>query len=408
MQEIMDLAIVGSGISGLSCALALKDSSPVIYPGKLGGHSRTITAEQVAVDTGFIVFNKRNYPNLTALFDYLQLEIAPSNMSFGVTSAKLEYGTNSLAGLFASKTNLFQPKFHKMLIDILRFNRKAKAYVAQNPAATTAELLTDLKLGEYFTNNYLLAMAAAIWSSPKQKILQFPAATLIKFFDNHGLLTVNEQPQWYTVKGGSQVYVQKIIAELGEKVLQGRAVVALARKPNGIEITDNTGARQIYRQVIMACHSDQALQLLQAPTAAEQAILGAIKYQANKIIVHKDINFMPKRRSAWASWVYLGDQSQLSLTYWMNNLQPLATTQPILVTLNPKTKPDPNLILDEHEFMHPVFDHAAIAAQKRLSEIQGYGGLWFCGAWQGYGFHEDGIASAVRVVESIGGQVPWK
>ena len=416
----MKIAIIGGGIAGLSAAYLLHPYHQItVYEqaASAGGHSRTCslpTADgDVAVDTGFIVYNHRNYPNLSALFDRLHVPVAKSKMSFGISldQGRYEYCTANLAGLFAQPSNLVQPTHWRMLRDIIRFNRQAKAYSIQHPQATLGDCLSDLKLSAGFRQHYLFPMSGAIWSTSAHQIQQMPAKTLIRFFDNHGLLTINRQPQWYTVRGGSQTYVQKLIAGYRSALRYNSKVVQVARTSAGVNVTTADGDTSNYDQVILACHSDQALHIIQAPTAAERAVLGAIRYQPNQVVLHSDQGFMPRRRRAWASWVYLADSTHaepnLSLTYWMNNLQPLGTDQPILVTLNPSQLPDPALIYDTHRFSHPLFDAAAIAAQARLPEIQGHQGIWFCGAWQGYGFHEDGLVSAMAVAQQLGAQIPW-
>lgn len=404
----MSTAVIGSGISGLAASYIFAPKVLYSDENRLGGHSRTIDVDGVAVDTGFIVFNFQNYPHLTALFSKLGINIAKSNMSFGVSNNQIEYGTNNISGLFANKGNLLDHRFYRMLYEILKFNAKARSYVTAKPTATVADLVHDLKLSQYFLDNYLLAMAAAIWSSPKQQILKFPAINLINFFDNHGLLTVNCQPQWYTVNGGSKNYVNKIAQSLTGEIKLNTAVTAITRKQNKVLVTDSTGSVNEFDRVILACHSDQALKLITEPTEIEYNILSSISYQTNKIVVHKDPSFMPKNPKAWASWVYLGEQDNLSLTYWMNNLQPLNTTDNIFVTLNPSRMPKSEFIYDIHEFSHPLFDQAAISAQQQINKIQGTGGVYYCGAWLGYGFHEDGIKSAAELANLLGVDVPWK
>lgn len=418
----MKIAIIGSGISGLGTAYLLHPHHDIcVYEQNdyLGGHSRTLEVTTpdgpVAVDTGFIVFNRRNYPNLCGLFDHLDVPVSESDMSFGVSinNGWLEYGTRRRSNLFAQKRNLLRPEFWQMLRGILHFNKSAPGFLAQYPDASLRECLDHLQLSPWFKDYYLLAMSGAIWSTPVEQMLDFPAATLIRFFDNHGLLTVNDHPQWYTVRGGSREYVRRLIEPFQDKIYLNRGVQNIQRDGSEVTITDVTGKQETYDAAILACHSDQALKLIDNPTEDEQAVLGNIRTQENSVILHSDTSFMPQRRKAWASWVYLSYQQQdtnpaLSLTYWMNNLQPLGTEHPILVTLNPGRKPAPELTHNEHIFHHPVFDRSAIEAQKRLESIQGCSGLWFCGAWQTYGFHEDGFASAVRVAQSLGIQPPWK
>lgn len=404
------LAIIGSGITGLGAAYLLNKQYEIAIFEKnsyVGGHSRTIKVKNSQVDTGFIVFNKINYPNLSALFSELKIPITKSNMSFGLSSDFLEYGTENIASLFAESCNLYNPKFYRMLFDVIKFNNNAKKIVQKHPNILTQDLIKYLKLGDWFSNYYLLAMAAAIWSSPKHQILKFPASTLINFFDNHGLLTINNQPQWYTVKGGSEVYVKILTKEFKDKIRINNEVVNVARVKGGVQITDINGNNEIFDKAIVCCHSDQALKIINNPTQSEKEILSAIRYQTNKVVTHTDSSFMPRNRKAWSSWVYLNDVEQLSLSYWMNNLQQLNTQENIFVTLNPNTMPKSELILDVHKFSHPIFDQAAINAQTRVQTIQGIGGIWYAGAWLKYGFHEDGLASAISAAKMLGAKIPW-
>ncbi len=418
----MKIAIIGSGISGLGAAYLLHKKYDITLYEKnayLGGHSRTLDIpvkdKIIPVDTGFIVFNYRNYPYLTALFEHLNVPIAKSDMSFGVSIQNnyLEYGTQFISNMFAQKRNILRPAFLKMIWDVLRFNRHSHQYCDMDTSISLGQCLDELYMGEWFKQYYLLAMGGAIWSTSPHKMLDFPAKTFIQFFKNHGLLTVNDQPQWYTVKGGSKEYVQRIASHFKEHIKLNCGVKKVIREAHQITLIDEHGEQQAYDQVIFACHSDQVLHLLHNPTHDEQHIIGQIDYQPNTIIVHSDINFMPKRRKAWSSWVYLSEEKEhhhnsVSLSYWMNNLQPLNTDTPIIVTLNPHKKPDADLIYDEYTFEHPVFDEAAIMAQDQLDHIQGKDRLWFCGAWQGYGFHEDGLSSAVQVAQQLDAELPWK
>lgn len=417
----MKIAVVGSGISGLGAAYLLDPYHDITVYEKnayIGGHSRTAMAKtpegDIPVDTGFIVFNHKNYPHLTALFKQLGVPTAKSDMSFGVSIEHgwLEYGTRKLADLLAQKSNLLRPAYYNMLSDILRFNKEAHRYLEQETMLSLGELLDEMKMGAWFRDYYLLAMGGAIWSTPVAKMLDFPALTFLRFFDNHGLLTVNDQPQWHTVIGGSKEYVKRISAPFKDHIKLNCGVKTIKRRKKGVEIHDTEGKKKVYDQVILACHSDQALSMLEKPSKAEKEILGSIRYQPNEMILHRDISFMQKRRNAWSSWVYLSDkqkdeQPNVALSYWMNNLQPLKTDTPVIVTLNPSREPKAELIDDRYTFEHPVFDEAAIAAQKRLNEIQGVDGIWYCGAWQRYGFHEDGLLSAVNVAKAMGVAIPW-
>ena len=418
----MKIAIIGTGISGLGAAYLLHQQHEItVYEANpvLGGHSRTIDVKvpqgQVPVDTGFIVFNHRNYPHLTALFDHLNVPTAKSDMSFGVNidDGWLEYGTRQLSDMFAQKRNFLRPAYWRMIRDILHFNKHAKHYLEQETDLSLGECLKEMGLGGWFRDYYLLAMGGAIWSTPLEQMLEFPARTFLQFFDNHGLLTVSEQPQWHTVVGGSREYVKRLSEPFKEHIQLDCAVRKVVRHEEGIEVEDRHGIIETYDQVIFACHSDQAMQMLQNPTLEEQEIVGAVRYQPNRMVLHTDTSFMQKRRKAWSSWVYLSQQRKdespaVSLSYWMNNLQPLETETPVIVTLNPGREPRAELIQDEYEFHHPVFDEAAIKAQARMMDIQGKDRIWYCGAWQRYGFHEDGLWSAVRVAEGLGANIPWK
>lgn len=418
----MKTAIIGTGISGTSIAYLLHRHHDITVYEKndyIGGHSRTkkikIGNDTIPVDTGFIVFNKKNYPLLTALFDHLNVPITETDMSFGVDieNGWLEYGTHQkLSGIFAQKKNILKPKFWHMLSDIKKFNTKAPHYLKHNTALTLGELLNEMEMGTWFRDYYLLAMGAAIWSTPTKQMLDFPAYTFLQFFKNHGLLTISDHPQWYTVTGGSQKYVEKITAPFKEKIRSSCTIKSVTRYDDHVIITDNHDQQERYDSVIFACHSDQALKLLKNPTRNEKNILGDIKYQPNKMILHTDINFMPRNKKAWASWVYQSayqkdESKKISLSYWMNNLQPLQTETPVIVTLNPANRPQEHLIRDEYTFEHPIFDQKAIQAQKRIPEIQGKDKIWYCGAWQRYGFHEDGLLSAVNVAKMMGIEPQW-
>lgn len=415
------IAVIGAGISGLGIASLLHPHHDIVVYEKnpyIGGHSRTIDVMTkdgaIPVDTGFIVFNERNYPLLTRLFAHLQVPIQASNMSFGasIDAGRLEYATHSLSGLFAQKANLIQPAFWRMLIDIVRFNAQARRYLTEDPAFTLGACLDALKLGPWFRDYFLLAMGGAIWSTPLQSMLQFPASTFIRFFDNHGLLTINDQPQWYTVRGGSRAYVQRLTAPFITRIHCNRALRKVWRTEGQAVVEDIHGQQARYDAVVFACHADQALKLMADADSDERNLLSAFRYQSNRIILHRDTSFMPRRRQAWASWVYraeaLGGQPPiLSLSYWMNNLQPLATQEPIFVTLNPGHVPNPGLVDDAYVFEHPIFDTAAIRSQSMMETIQGRNRFWFCGAHLRYGFHEDGLGSAVHVAKHMGIEPPW-
>jgi predicted NAD/FAD-binding protein len=418
----MKIAVIGTGISGMSAAYFLSQKHEVSVfekEGYVGGHSRTLTfqedSNEISVDTGFIVFNHKNYPNLLALFRHLEVPTIKSNMSFGVSinNAWLEYGTMKLSNLFSQKRNFLRPSYYKMLQDVLKFNKKALPYINSQAEKTIGDLIEDLKLGNWFKNYYLLPMSGAIWSTPVEDMLNFPAETLIRFFHNHGLLTVDEQPQWYTVKGGSKEYVTRLTSKIKKNIQTNLAVSSVTRDKNSATITDSNGDKHQFDAVIFACHSDQALALIAKPSKEEKSVLGRIQYKPNSVILHQDSSFMPKRKSAWSSWVYLSNsykdkRNKMSLTYWMNSLQSLQSKKPVLVTLNPSVKPKEELIINEHIFDHPQFNQDAIAAQKDIPLIQGVNKFWFCGAWQKYGFHEDGLSSAINVVKDFGVKLPWE
>ncbi|MFK8068438.1 MAG: NAD(P)/FAD-dependent oxidoreductase [Gammaproteobacteria bacterium] len=415
----MRIAIIGTGISGLGAAYLLAPENDLVIYEKnkyVGGHSRTINIpignKQTPVDTGFIVFNDRNYPNLQGLFRELGVAYEKSDMSFGVSinNGYLEYGSNSM---FAQAINLIRPKFWGMLWDIIRFNRNASRMIEESPDISLADFLGRMNMGEWFQQYYLLAMGAAIWSCPIDTILKFPARTYLQFFKNHGLLSINDHPQWFTVTGGSEQYTKLLTKKFKEKIKINCQVTNLFQKGKKFYVIDSNGHQEAFDQVIFACHADEALSIIDQPTKEEDDLLGSFHYQENKIIVHSDIDFMPKRKSCWSSWVYLSggkstESPKVSLSYWMNNLQNIDPENPVFVTLNPGERPRESLIYEDHVFTHPIFDEPAIKAQQNIDQIQGVRGLWFCGAYQGYGFHEDGLLSAVNVAKKMGANIPWQ
>lgn len=421
LEKCRNIAIVGTGISGLGIAYLLYPYHNIkIYEKNdyIGGHSRTININtqdgKIAVDTGFIVFNKRNYPLLSSLFAHLNVEIEESDMSFGVSIDRgwLEYGTMSLKNIFVQKSNILNLRFLGMIKDILKFNKNARSYLECDPAITLKDCLEELKLGQWFQKYYLLAMGGAIWSTPISSILEFPAKTFIRFFENHGLLTINDHPQWYTVKNGSKEYIKCLTAKFADNILLNCGVTKVVRKEDKVVVYDDKGGIENYDQIIFACHADQVLKIIENPSEKELNILSNFTYHSNRVVVHGDTSFMPKRQGAWASWVYLSENqnnhnSHISLSYWMNNLQTLKTNTPIIATLNPTRQPLKNLIYDEYWFEHPVFNTSAIKAQEHIEDIQGNNRFWFCGAYQRYGFHEDGLWSAVKVAEKMGIKPSW-
>ena len=414
------IAIIGTGISGLSAAYFLSRHYDVTVYEKqprLGGHSRTINVAHgdrtIPVDTGFIVFNERNYPNLTALFRHLEVPVKKSEMSFALTVGNgwLEWGAKDLTAILAQRRNLLRPKFLKLFADVMRFNKDVMAEVARAPNVSVEGLIQRMRLGDWFKRHYLLPMAGAIWSCPPCQMLEFPASSLVHFFANHNLLAARGQPQWLTVDRGAQTYVERLAAPLGTRIRAGCGVARVTRTTRGVCVVDVSGESCVYDEVVFACHTDETLALLQDANSAERNALGAIRYQPNVAVLHKDASFMPKRRPCWASWVYhsdgAGDEPAISVTYWMNNLQGIDPRYPLFVTLNPAKPIACEDTFDTHLFAHPVFDFAAMRAQETLEAIQGERNTWFCGAYLGHGFHEDGLVSAMRVAERLGVLAPW-
>jgi uncharacterized protein len=413
----MKIAIIGSGISGNTAAYLLSRKHDItVYEkrDRTGGHSATKdidytgNADVMSVDTGFIVYNELNYPGLIALFNELKVETEVSDMSFGFSSDKgaFEWSGQSIAAVFAQKRNWINPVFWLMLRHIFKFNKLA----AQDHEA---DKLGDESLGEWlarnrfsrvFINRYLLPMGAAIWSTPADEILNFPAASFLQFFYNHRLIN-KDRPQWRTVSGGSRQYVEKITARYKNQIRLSAEVTAVKRHANGVDITAN-GNTETYDEVIMAAHSDQSLAMLRDASERETDILSAIRYLPNDVYLHRDLSLMPKRQSVWSSWNYIsqdvnGRDPVMSVSYWMNRLQNLDYDKPVFVTLNPARPPAADKTFGHYVYDHPQFDAAAIQAQKKLSLIQGINRTWFCGAWCGFGFHEDGLQSALRICKAI-------
>ena len=412
----MRVAIIGSGIAGLGSARLLQDQGcqVVVFEANdyAGGHTHTVDVTlngiTTPVDTGFLVYNDRTYPRLIALFDDLGIESAPSTMSFAVRDDEdaVEWAGTDLAALFAQKTNLARPAFWRMLADIRRFNRDTTAMqrVDRVHAVTLGEYLDDGRYSVPFRDWYLLPMAAAIWSVPLSDVLDFPLPTFVRFCDRHGLLQIRDRPQWRTVLGGARTYVQRIVAQLDD-VRLSTPVRRVRRDANHVEIDTPATTAERFDQVVFACHSDQTLGLLADPTRQESELLGSVRYQSNRVLLHTDSRFMPRRRRAWSAWNYLAARERTDLpvcvTYWINKLQPLPFDTPVLVTLNPPFEPSPHLLIDEFEYAHPVVKSAAVAAQQRFAPLQGQHRTWYAGAWLGHGFHEDGLASAHRVTDGI-------
>ncbi|MDZ4865703.1 MAG: FAD-dependent oxidoreductase [Alphaproteobacteria bacterium] len=415
------IAIVGSGISGLGAAFLLHPRHDIVVyesDSRIGGHSRTVTVNYgdrtIPVDTGFIVFNERNYPNLTGLFRHLGVPVQPSTMGFAATilNGWLEWGSQRLTSIFAQRRNLIRPAFYRFMRDVMRFNALALATAEASPGLTLAGLIDRLKLGRWFQDYYILPMGGAIWSCAPSRILSFPALTFTRFFANHGLLTVRGQPQWYTVTGGSQEYVRRLTQSFAHKIRTGCGAARIVRKGGGVDITDTQGVTETYDHVILACHADVARELLADQSAHESDFLGSFRFQDNRAVLHRDRAVMPKREAAWASWVYradgIDDEHAITVSYWMNSLQGIDRRYPLFVTLNPTMQIAPDMIFDEYNFRHPIFDARAIDAQSKIETVQGIRNTWFCGAYLRHGFHEDGLASAVNVAARLGAHPPWE
>lgn len=377
-----------------------------------GGHSRTLTVthgdRDIPVDTGFIVFNHATYPNLLGLFAQLGVVTEESDMSFSFSmdNGAFEWGAKNLNAVFAMRRNLVSPVFLGMIRDVARFFRSSEAMVAAKPDLTLEGLVREMKLGAAFRDRFLLPMGAAIWSSPADQMLAFPAASFVRFFRNHGLLSFGGQHQWYTVTGGSQNYVQKILKPI-QQVRCGSAVTHI-RTDGERPVVVTPQGEQAYDEVVVAAHADEALAMIDAPTPEEAKLLGAFAYQENTAYLHADTSIMPKRQACWASWNYHAEaERDVSVTYWMNLLQNIDTAYPLFVTLNPCRQIDPHKTFNVHRFTHPIFTNEAVLAQQHIPAIQGKRKLWFCGAYQRNGFHEDGLWSAVRVAQMMGVPVPW-
>ncbi|MEM7520601.1 MAG: FAD-dependent oxidoreductase [Pseudomonadota bacterium] len=411
------IAVIGAGISGMGAAYRLADDHDVTLfeaGPRLGGHARTVIAGKNGdqpVDTGFIVFNYANYPYLAELFDELNVPVVKSQMSFGASigGGRLEYALHGPDAFFAQRLNALNPSFVRMLRDIYFFNKNA-VRMAKDKSLTIDQFLTQMGVGRYFRDYYLAPLSGAIWSTPTEKVMDFPAYALINFFENHALLGYSGQHQWYTVDGGSQAYVTRLEAAMrakGATIRLSAPTAGIRRLPLGVEVRAKHGEWERFDQVVMATHSDDSLALLSDPDPTEQSALGAIKYQPNDIVLHADTKIMPKRRKTWASWVYTEDAQRASdridLTYWMNSLQPIPMDDLHFVTLNTKRTIREELIYDQVTLRHPVYDLAALAAQGQIAAHNGTRNTWFCGAWMRNGFHEDGLASAMAVVDAIRG-----
>ncbi len=425
MKAKMRLAIIGTGIAGNTAAYCLSQNSAnsiAIYEKepRIGGHSATVDIDhsgtKIAVDTGFIVYNELNYPELTGLFAHLDVKTESSDMSFGVSANQGGYEWcgrthDVFRGLFAQKRNLFSPRHIGMLLEILRFNNVARSDYLNGRllGMTLGDYLAQKKFSSKFRDAYLVPMGASIWSMSPKAMLGFPIHSFVDFCEKHCLLQW-DRPVWRTVTGGSRHYVQALTAGFQSRVKTSTAATKIRRSGTEVQVWDDKGNMATFDHVIMACHSDQSLALIDDPSKAEKAILGSIRYKENDVWLHCDPQLMPKRKLAWAAWNVLqqADPDQpVCLTYWMNILQNIDKSKPVFVTLNPSTPPRSGMVFGRYSYAHPQYDEASVAAQARLHEIQGVQGIWFCGAWTGYGFHEDGLMSGLNVARLLGSTAPW-
>ena len=417
------IAVIGGGIAGLASAwlLSRRHRVTLFEAGDyVGGHTNTIDIaverHRHPIDTGFLVFNDRTYPNLCALFACLGVASVESEMSFGVSLAEpeIEWAGSDLGTVFAQRSNLLRPAFLGMLSDILRFNRETTRMAAEGdaPPVSLGDYLAVGRYGSAFRDWYLLPMAAAIWSCPTRTMLDYPLATFARFCHNHGLLQIFDRPRWRTVAGGGREYVRRILDELDD-VQVATPVLGVDRRPDGVWLRCRDGAER-FDEVVFACHSDQTLAILGAGASLdERRILGAVKYQPNLALVHTDTALLPRRRKVWSAWNYLAgagrpDERPVSVSYLINRLQPLPFETPVVVSLNPFTEPARDKLIRRIEYAHPVFDQAAVDAQAALPTNQGRQRSWFAGAWTGYGFHEDGLKSALVVARALGAEIPWQ
>ena len=417
----MRIAVIGAGVAGLGAAWSLsRHHDVVVYEreSRFGGHSCTVDVPsphgRQPVDVGFIVYNERNYPNLVALFEHLGVATQPSEMSFSVSldRGRFEYGS-SFAGYVAQARNMVRPSFLRMTYDILRFNRLAPQLLleCQDLDLTIGDFVRQAGLSAAFRDRYLIPMAACIWSTPLGRILDYPAQTFARFFANHGLLRVGSQLRWRTVRGGSRRYVERLVRPLYGRARLGTEVAAVRRTGNGVLVRDSSGHCDTFDKLVLACHADQALAVLEDVDPRERTLLAKFHYSRNDVWLHDDESLMPRRRAVWSSWNYVTDGDDMdrpvSVTYWMNRLQGLAGTTPVLVSVNPSRSPAARSVHARFHFEHPMYDASAIRAQRELSALQGRRDTHFCGSYCGYGFHEDALAAALEIADQLGVARPW-
>lgn len=413
----MRIAIVGAGVSGLVCAHMLqRDHELVVFEAgeRAGGHANTVRVETdtgvYALDTGFVVFNDRNYPKFERLLGELGVATQPSQMSFGVSNGRdFEYNGASLGGLFACRRHALSPSFYRMIADLFRFNRDAVLLLAGDSELSLREWLAERGYSHIFVERLIVPQASAVWSADPAQMWSFPARFLVEFFDNHGMLGFGDRPRWRTVAGGSRSYVEALTRPLRERLRLSTPVTEVSRHASHVTVSSRAGERERFDAVVIATHSDQALALLGDPSERERELLGAIPYQPNEAVLHTDRSLLPRRRRAWASWNYhleAGPPGRCAVTYHMNRLQSLRAEREFCVTLNRTAAIDPERIIQTVQYAHPVYTPAGVAAQARYEEISGHNRTHYCGAYWGWGFHEDGVASAHRVVRELGGLCP--
>lgn len=426
----LKIAIIGTGVSGLSAAWLLSRTHEITVfekDGRVGGHCNTLETQfqgldgelTIPVDTGFIVYNERTYPNLTALFKHIGVATEDSTMSFSASlnGGSFEYSGSGLKGLLAQKRNLFRPRFWRMIWDIFRFSRKCveDSRKSSNSNISLGDYLNREGYSDSFLHDHIYPMASSIWSASFEEIRAYPLKAFVSFFANHGLLETNRRrrPKWRTVTGGSRTYVERITSEFRDRIRINTVVSHIERIETGITLTTENGSTEEFDHVIIATHSNQALKMLSDPSAQEKHLLGSIRYKKNRALLHMDSALMPRRERAWASWNYISTEPEndthlACLTYWMNSLQNIDKDFPIFVTLNPQHDPDSSRVIEAIDYEHPIFDQAALDAQEKLWELQGCNRTWYCGAYFGYGFHEDGLQSGLAVAEALSGlRRPW-
>lgn len=416
------VAVIGSGIAGMSAAWILASNHQVtVYERNrhLGGHSHTVDVPgpngPIPVDTGFIVFNEKNYPNLTSLFRHLNVPTKESEMSFAASlrNGSFEYSGSNLNGLLGQRLNVVNPRFWRMVLDLLRFYREAPEFInnCDDGSLSLSGYLQRFGYSEAFLQDHLLPMGAAIWSTSAAQMAAYPATAFIQFFVSHGLLELRERPKWRTVEGGSQAYVKKLCACFADQVIY-QDVVSVMRDASGVTVIDGAGFSRRYDHVVFATHADEALNLIGDADGLERDLLGCWRYTKNRAVLHRDPSLMPRRKRIWSSWNFIdggNNDALLCVTYWMNKLQSLDTSEPLFVTLNPVREPKEETIIGEYNYSHPYFDAYAMASQAHLWSLQGRRRSWFCGSYFGYGFHEDALQSGLAVAEELGGEArPWQ